>query len=681
MGADMQGCEMFPVMGRNTKRSLGLRSILRGLVLRAAVLLLLLMPLSQPVLAAAPDARFIELSEQLGDAIRKGQDVQVVALAGQLRAGKLAVGREIDFAEGAAQLRLHNNDAAEKLLKRYVAGKGKFGKKAKDMLAEIAARKTLLGKTWRRKTSLLPGDTAFADGSYIWAGTLGDMAGNNLGLEFVNARGQGEWRTISGGTSGEGYRASAIMADGGLAVASTAYGPTLVKQAYPTAARAAAYDAQGNLKWSFTRPLSSGSYGINIFRGPDGGVIFQYSEYRQDHDGNIILGLNARGEAIWSYTLPDKVALLEGLSVAAQDDAGNLYLHYFAKKPKLVVLSPQGKVLRSMLIRHRLNPRYDDYIIKRSVNDDVTVGTVSSDGRVMFLYAIHDKSANSIGDTAVYAIDTATGNVLWVNEYGKNSPLTFHSPNLQYGQGSLYFAALEPHADNAKAASFSVRRYDPQNGTMTGRYAYAEPGANAVRMAGMTVLNDGVLTGLGYGKENEAFFIHKRDFGAEPPVAQSPDAPGQPGLAGVPSAPVAKLPSLEEIAALKRQAMANINDASTKLKACRAKGAAPARIGTIRDINSDWGYLVVTLDPQKSTAGKLVALTSDGREIPLKAGKLSGGTLLSATPMSGKLDGLASGMVVAASGTTPPPVCNVEQAAVTRAQMAYDAISQGSKSN
>jgi outer membrane protein assembly factor BamB len=626
-------------------------------------------PQIQMAQAAPASDDFKQLATALGDAVIRADDGDTLEMMARLRALNVPLGNEINFAEGQALMRMHRNDAATVSLTKYMAGKGSLKKRAQAMLDELKARQTLLDQSWRREEPLGPIRLTYPDGSHIAASSTGeDLGYSNAVSSFVDARGVVQWRSVLGGASGAFFKAGALLEDGQFVMAGSTYGPAPVERTVPATAAFVRYDALGRVVWQRNIGSSSGknAYGTGVLADGKGGMIVSYTLIgAQDY----IERLDGDGKTQWRYIPPKEKNVSDDLAVMVRDDAGNIYLQLEGVDPALRVLNAQGKLLRLVKPQPPTTGFGKDFWEKYRNYSRVTKAAVSPDGRYIYLYGASRFGTSKRSHGSLYVMDTTTGAVPWVVDLGAM---------VDYLQGHFSFAAdnkgvvvtgvVVPETGPQEGKSFfTITRYAVSNAGKIWERS-EEVGSNLrSHLATVSLMPSGIMAGVRVGNTFETVFLSHTEFDAieADPAADAPV--------------VAFLPFSQNTEArqalLMGQAQDRLKAANARLAQCQASLISLNRVGVIREVRADWGFVVVDLDSPSGPGGDMLVQRDDGALVKLKPGKKANPRAISAIPEDNSFNQLTSGMAVVVSGDVPSSRCPAELAAMNAAQHALAGLS------
>lgn len=665
---------LFPGMGDIMKTAMFRGGTRFGFLLCAMALFLAIMAMPQmqmvqaaPVASASDD--FKQLATALGDAVIRADDGDTLEMIARLRALNVPLGNEINFAEGQALMRMHRNDAATASLTRYMASKGRLKKRAQAMLDELKARQTLLDKSWRRDEPLGPIRLTYPDGSHIAASsTSEDLGYSNAVSSFVDARGVVQWRSVLGGTSGAFFKAGTLLEDGQFVMAGSTYGPTPIERTVPANAAFVRYDALGRVVWQRNIGSSTGknAYGTGVLADGKGGMIVSYTLIgAQDY----IERLDGDGKTQWRYVPPKEKNVSDDLAAMVRDDAGNIYLHMEGINPVLRVLNAQGQLLRVVKPQPPTTGFGKDFWEKHRNYTRVTKAALSPDGRHIYLYGASSFGASRRSRGSLYVVDTTTGAVPWVIDLGamvdyRDGGFSFAADN----KGVVVTGVIVPETGPQEGKSFfTITRYAASTGGKVWERS-EEVGSNLrSHLATVSLMPSGIMAGVRVGNKFETVFLSHKDFDAieADPTADAPV--------------VAFLPFSQNTEArqalLLGQARDRLNAANARLAQCQASLISLNRVGVIREVRADWGFVVVDLDSPSGPGGDMLVQRDDGALIKLKPGKKPNPRAISAIPEDNSFNQLTSGMAVVVSGDVPPSRCPAELAAMNAAQQELAGLS------
>ncbi|OSQ39820.1 hypothetical protein [Thalassospira mesophila] len=639
-----------------------------GFALAGCVMALLLavMPVQQ-ARSAGVSNDFRQLATALGDAVIRADDGDILEYVARLRALNVPLGIEISFAEGQALMRMHRNDAAIASLGKYVAGNGALKKRAQAMLDELQARKTLLGQSWRREEPAGPIRLTYPDGSYIAATTTSaDLGYYNAISSFVDAKGVVQWRSVLGGAAGAFFKAGALLGDGQFVMAGSRYGPVPVERNVPATATFVRYDTLGRVVWQRNIASNNGnSYGSDVLADGKGGMIISYILIGgQDH----VEGLDRDGKTRWHYVATDKKGFGDTLAAMVRDDAGNIYLHYEGVNPSLRILSPKGKMLREVKPQVPATAFGKDFWKNSRNLHRATNAAISPDGRYIYLYGSGRLDNSTLIHGSLYAMDTKTGAVPWVVDLGA-------MVDYQAGQfaiaadnkGVVVTGVVVPETGPQKGKSFfTLTRYGVAAGGKMWERREEVASKLRAQLATVSLLPAGIMAGVMVGRKFETVFLAHTEFDA----IEADPARDVPVVAFLPFTQNSEARQ----ALLTGQAQDRLKTAQTNLARCQAGLISLNRVGVIRDVRADWGFVIVDLDAATPPQGEMLVSLAGGKLVKLKPGKKPDPKAISAIPEGNSFDQLSPGMAVVVSGDVPASRCPAELAVLTAAQQEVNGL-------
>lgn len=647
-----------------------------------------------PAAAQVPDD-FKRLADNLAEAVRQTDDDAALEYAGQLRALGSPLGNEINLIEAEALSRRHNNDAALGALTRYRSATMRQPARAKALRKELDARLDAPNKSWERKFKERSYGTyaAFEDGTFYRVITTNDdQAYQNMVVERYDATSGPLWRMVYGGNVRTDYFRQPILSSGGRIIVPTRHYNLGWKELFtsyyqPSVQQMVGVDPLGRLTFqngAFEIGSVVPNQGSGIFVSDGEGGFYTFTS-KPGHDRSWLVRYDPSAREIWSAPTQTTAHPIGDIKTLTKDDAGNVYvwseitfahkhLHKLRKQGMyLDVYTPEGKRVRAMPLSGTgvlagslaTNNFVPDYI------------AISGDGSKLFT---RETKADKFEINA-YAFPSMLH--LWARPtriVGKESKHAVLSP---FRDGVLFVSAHQSPTDKnaGKPTDFRIQRLDGESGAIMWERTRAFNSKGIHYLTYVDVRPTGIFISATEGDESSLSFLSNAEVASleidpslEPPKTDIWPFSNEAREIAVREMQAARAEADKKAAAARAIAMRNqvegeLSSAEQSMRQCQLSKAAENGVGVLKTVDTDFGFVVITMNIDFAANKDLSVVLADGRLAPLKYGKAPSKWEISAMPEdAGQIRAMSVGQVVVSKEGVPEDKCPEQKVALDAAR-------------